>query len=301
MQIQCQREIQVCSREGEIARKFWLEHVCLLSDVLMKMLDVNALLQIAEDLCRMAKTADQASADASLKDELLQEYNASVVTKILNEIITLCQALGFTGPLQYAERSKKTVDSGCCTWAELATVSTELHSRIIDEFAGLVFMWIDEPEFYYPLDKSKSHDLFGEKVGSQFKRASIDIDEAGACYATGRYTACVFHLMRVAEAGLNAIAKRVRYDDPRPVWEGVLNYIDKQLRTNYDEMNALFKGDVEFLSGIASHMHDVNLAWRRRVAHVERSYTKEEAKRIFEATKGLMQHVAEKLSELDGS
>jgi hypothetical protein len=64
-------------------------------------------------------------------------------------------------------------------------------------------------------------------------------------------------------------------------------------------MNALFKGDVEFLSGISAHMHSVNLAWRRKVAHVERTYSQEEARQIFDATKGLMQHIASKLSEVE--
>ena len=47
-------------------------------------------------------------------------------------------------------------------------------------------------------------------------------------------------------------------------------------------MDALFKGDAEFLGGVAAHMRDVNLAWRRRVAHIERNYTEEEAQRILE-------------------
>ena len=153
---------------------------------------------------------------------------------------------------------------------------------------------MDRGEGYYQRD-----DLFGVEVGEHFKGASFDIKEAGSCYAVGRYTACVFHLMRVAEYGLKTIGKRVGYTDDRPVWEAVLKYIDVELRRDRDKMSDRFKGDLEFIGGISAHMHAVNLAWRRRVAHVERNYGQEEAKRILDETKNLMQHLAVKLSEIN--
>ena len=66
-----------------------------------------------------------------------------------------------------------------------------------------------------------------------------------------------------------------------------------------DEISESFKGDIEFIAGISAHMHAVNLAWRRRVAHIERVYTQDEAKRILDETRNLMQHLAVKLSESD--
>ena len=66
-------------------------------------------------------------------------------------------------------------------------------------------------------------------------------------------------------------------------------------------MDNIFKGDVEFLNGVAAHMRDVNSAWRQRVSHIERNYSEEEAQRIFSATKGLMEHISTKLSEVEAS
>jgi hypothetical protein len=83
------------------------------------------------------------------------------------------------------------------------------------------------------------------------------------------------------------------------MWEPMLSYINAELGRNRDKMSELFKGDVEFLSGIAAHMHTVNLAWRRKVSHVERTYTQEEAKQILDAPRNLMQHIAKKLSEVE--
>lgn len=44
-------------------------------------------------------------------------------------------------------------------------------------------------------------------------------------------------------------------------------------------------------------MHAVNQAWRQQVAHMDKKYTEEEAQRIWEATKGLMQHLATNLTK----
>jgi hypothetical protein len=154
--------------------------------------------------------------------------------------------------------------------------------------------------FQIPPNKRRffeERELFGPVVAAQFPTALLDIEEASKCFALGRNTATVFHLMRVTEVGLNAIARRIAHPDPRPMWEPVLTYLDKQLKTKYGDMGALFRGDVEFLSGVSAHMHAVNLAWRRRVMHIERNYDESEAERIIEATKGLMQHLAIKLSD----
>jgi len=71
----------------------------------------------------------------------------------------------------------------------------------------------------------------------------------------------------------------------------------RKIREDYKNSNPLFKGDVEFLAGVTAQMHSVNQAWRQRVAHMDSKYTEEEAFRIWEATKGLMNQLAGKLTE----
>jgi hypothetical protein len=254
----------------------------------MKTFQVDTLMAILDDLYQVYREPSEPEHENEIISGLYQD-NALSLT---NDVIRLCDCFDFKGPLAYAQRLKDKVERGC-SFAELHGRLPELRSRIEDEFVSVLFLWIEESEMY------SGSDLFGDAVAKQFPSTSEDIDEAGRCYAAGRYTACVFHLMRVAEAGLNAIGRRIGYADPRPMWEPVLTYIDKQLKIKYEEMSELFRGDIEFLSGIASHMHAVNLAWRRRVAHIEKVYTQDQAKRIYDATKGLMQHVAEKLSECE--
>ena len=104
--------------------------------------------------------------------------------------------------------------------------------------------------------------------------------------------------MRVAEAALVSVAKRVGLEGSQLTgWEEAITYIEGKLKEKYANMDERFKGSREFLSGIAAHMRDLNLAWRRRVAHIERNYSEEEAHRIYVATQALMQHISEEMSE----
>jgi hypothetical protein len=258
---------------------------------LMKIFNVNALLGIVEDLYGHSLFVLQT--DHDIPNASLREEDRVTACALLDEISCLCLEFGFTGPNEFVKRSKANIQGGdYYSYSMMGEMASELRSRIKDEFADVILVWIEEPEYRKP-------DLFGEAVSRNFPSASVDIEEAGSCYALGRYTACVFHLMRVTECGLRAVADRVAFPDPRGMWEPMLRYINTQMGKKYDEMPAVFRGDLEFIAGLTAHMHAVNVAWRRRVAHFERTYTKEQAKRIFDATKGLMEHLAEKLSEVD--
>lgn len=266
---------------------FWQQGDAFTLAEMMKILQAAQVLDILHDLSELSLIAERYP---QFVDRAICDENTEDILKQLQDVVDMCVTLQFQTSLLQAVRCRLAVEQKC-TYSELKQLTAELKSRIQDEFNSIVLLWVEDKNFY------AKPELFGEMVGNKFSGAAFDIEESGSCYATGRYTASVFHLMRVAEYGLDAIAKRVGYSDPRPGWEGVLKYIDAQLKTERDRMSDLFKGDLEFIGGISAHMHGVNLAWRRRVAHIERTYTKDQAKRIYDATKGLMEHLAEKLSE----
>lgn len=173
---------------------------------------------------------------------------------------------------------------------------TSILNRITDELESSLLFSIKEDKRHF-VENIRS---FGDEVAGKFPSAAFDIEEAGKCLAFERYTACVYHLMRVAATAWIAIGERVGYESPKPGWGELLNFVDAGLekaRRSYKEASPLFQGNIEFLSGVSAQMHAVNQAWRQRVAHIERTYSEEEALRIWEATKGLMQRLAFKLKE----
>src|SRR5436309_10023407 len=52
--------------------------------------------------------------------------------------------------------------------------------------------------------------LFGGEVSQAFPSAWEDIRDAGNCIAADLHTAAVFHLMRVGELGMRALARHLR-------------------------------------------------------------------------------------------
>jgi hypothetical protein len=259
-------------------------------DELMRQFYAQVVFQMVDNLSEYATWGQNES--TWLNDPLSAQDRAHVKLT-LQKVDEMCADLGFRALGRQVKRDIEIAKAKSTTYKQLGDLANNLKQRIGDEYESLLLVWIEDADFF------QKDDLFGEQVGERFKGASYDIKEAGNCYALRRYTACVYHLMRVAEAGLKAIGKHVGFPDDRPMWESVLKYIDAELRRDYGKMNELFKGDVEFISGISSQMHALNLACRRRVAHVERTYSPDEAVRIFESTRGLMQHIATKLSEVE--
>jgi hypothetical protein len=145
-------------------------------------------------------------------------------------------------------------------------------------------------------------DLFGVEVAEKFPPSTVDIVEAGRCFALRRNTACVFHCMRVLEVGIRAVSEMVGIADDRPNWEPVIARLDKLLRMDRDHLKRTSSDYLpevhdnrEFYAGVSAYFNGVKIAWRNRVMHVGVEYTDEHAELILSATRGFMKHLAIRL------
>ena len=91
--------------------------------------------------------------------------------------------------------------------------------RLRDELSFVEVYVVDEKRHDYLNPSSLP---FGMQVLEQFPSAQFEIDEAGKCYAFGRPTATVFHLMRIIEIGVRAIAACLNI--PPPIKSGEQNW-----------------------------------------------------------------------------
>ncbi len=230
-------------------------------------------------------------------DQVLSEPNHKIAARHLREICNLCQALGLQMTVKKLERVIDSVEKESLTWRAMASSSEDVYERLADELKTHVFLAISPKHVPYYEEFAETWD----NVITKFPTVAYDVEEACKCLSLDRHTACVYHVMRIGEAGLTEVARFIGYQAARPGWEDVLGYMDKQLKHNREDMEAAFKGDVEFLSGVAAHMRNVKIAWRNRVSHIESKYTEEEAERIYVSTKVFMEHIAAKMSGLDES
>lgn len=157
----------------------------------------------------------------------------------------------------------------------------------------LSFIYVSEDRARY----YNSQFLFGERVASSFPSAGFDIEEAGKCFALGRSTACAFHLFRVVEIGLKALALKLSVPLNVPSWDGILKKIDMELKKEYKDKAPEWKLDEVFFADAALHLRNYKHS-RNSTQHADKKYTIEEAQRIFNAVHSLMQHLATKLSEI---
>ena len=188
-----------------------------------------------------------------------------------------------------------TVDS--MTVKQLGQKCDELGRRIHDELSLCLLLRIpSERKTLY-----EEVDPFGAKVTGNFGSAAYDTEEASKCLALDRSTACVMHLMRTLEAGIDAIALGVgvKITAVKAVgtWEQLLNMIRDAIQANNKANAPPWTAARPFFESALTYLHAVKDAWRNPVVHAESKYTPDEAERIYSAVKHLMMHLAEHLDE----
>jgi len=190
--------------------------------------------------------------------------------------------------------SKKTVEEmvvGSKTYTDINAAIRQLSNTFTLELDGRKFYGpIRRYEQYYEQPK-----LFGDEVFAKFPSANNDIVEAGTCLALERGTACVMHLMRACEVGIKALAAALPVD-PQNNWGAYLRKIGEALdvRTKAAGMRT---PDDQFYAEVRITLDAVRVAWRNVTMHVESNYSPERAEEILVAVRGLMRHLATKLSE----
>jgi hypothetical protein len=116
-----------------------------------------------------------------------------------------------------------------------------------------------------------------------FESAVCDLDEAGTCLALERNTACVFHLMRATEGALKEIAAKYNVEISDPSWGGVLKRLE-----------GLNEANDEFLRDVKLHLRAIKNAWRNPTMHLDKIFDQAEARAIFNALRGFLEHAAKK-------
>lgn len=145
--------------------------------------------------------------------------------------------------------------------------------------------------------------LFGDAVRDAFPSALQDVAEAGSCYATGCYTACVFHCMRALESGLAALAEDVLGRRPgREQWGNIIEDVEKAVETvrkngipgvGRDEKNE----KLQFWSEAAKEFGYFKDGWRNHVTHARTFYDENSALSVLHHVRAFMAVLATRLRE----
>lgn len=135
--------------------------------------------------------------------------------------------------------------------------------------------------------------LFGLEVVQTFPDTRADISAGAACRAYELWTACVMHMMRVAEIGVSALADHLSVKRGT-TWGGTIANINEALKDA-----ARIKGDAQlrsWASETGTYLNFVKDAFRNPAMHPERTFSAEEAKMIFDNTRAFMRMLTQRLT-----
>jgi HEPN domain-containing protein len=123
---------------------------------------------------------------------------------------------------------------------------------------------------------------FSIEVSEKFRSSIGDMLEAGKCFALTRYTACAFHLMRIAEKGLKSLTHHYNLPVNARNWGEHINAIKRHLAsvTNKEEK--------EQLQRVIERIDSLRIVERNPTLHVEKDYSEDQAEFLFDGVKNLM-------------
>ena len=209
--------------------------------------------------------------------------NSKLVEEFLPRLERLCSEIGLSLSEKAIVRMRELLSSGKGLVSEFQNWIPELHRRITDEMEGKLFLYI-------PSDRAILYDqaeLFGKQVNAKFPTILFDLVEAGNCYATGRSTAVVFHLMRIMETGVQAFGTKLGVILANEKnWQNILDEINKRIKTLPPK-----DPDTVKMSQATANLYAVKLAWRNEVMHPKDTYTLEEADNLIRQVKIFMEQL----------
>lgn len=174
-----------------------------------------------------------------------------------------------------------------------------IDTRLKDELAQFHLLYLsDEERAFYA-----KPELFGPQFRTAFPNANYEITEAGNCFALGRYTACVFHLMRATESGLEAVHAGVGLPPLSKTtwsWHTVLAEIDRKIKANdsASPVDPTWKAHSSFFKTAHGFLFAIKQPLRNETMHMETSYGENEAGRVFDAVRSFLTHLATQLKEV---
>jgi hypothetical protein len=241
------------------------------------------------------------SSESSFKKQIKDIIDNNTViegTDIAVRVSDYASLFELNALLDRADRTKSYIYIGM-QYSEYYHLIKILRETIEDEFRRVYFHQYDAKKVGCLLDVHIDWPI----VMTKFPSATNDILSAVDCYAIDQNTACVFHLMRVAERGLRALANERKIPWPKhPVewatWQDILMEIEKSTKP----IGAWPRGPkkdaaLAFYSGAIGQLHAFKELYRNAVMHVRADYDEHDAARAINQVCDFMTGLSSKIGE----
>ncbi len=163
-----------------------------------------------------------------------------------------------------------------------------LEIDFVQELCEIKFLRLDSVRMQYFVEGNAKAFPFESGVHVAFPSADADIREASNCFALERWPACVFHLMRVLEAGLAVLAFKFGVSSDRANWQNIIEQIEAEVRKIGPTSGPDWKQQQKDFSDAATQFMFFKDAWRNHVMHKRDVYDEGRARSIWQHTQEFM-------------
>jgi hypothetical protein len=181
-------------------------------------------------------------------DSWLRGENVESLSKILNEAIKLSAALDLKETLGRCEHLQAPLTQALGGYLGALKIMSPVEVRTeIEGIRSSLGKEIDKKQLaFVPDGRTKYFEqaaLFGELANKMIPDAAEDIRQAGNCMAFELNTAAVFHLMRVTEFGLRALAVSLGVTKigvrelEFQTWSAIIEEINPKIETKLKSLN----------------------------------------------------------------
>lgn len=244
---------------------------------------------VSDNLSARVKFDDKLSeADQASLDEELPTFEINYLKKQIEAILDHCVSLELKisyGALYkinedlsnpYYEWTWRKAQSEFESWNK-RTFQTELETKLF---------------FYIPDHRASFYkdNQLDKNVKKKFPiTVHNDMEKAGNCYATENYTACVFHLMRVMESGVQILGDKLNVPlTTEKDWDTILKNIRTEINIKYPKSHS---ENIKWKNLLAK-LETVKDAWRNPTMHPKATYDESEARDIILSVKIFMNKLA---------
>jgi hypothetical protein len=233
--------------------------------------------------------------------EILVHQSVAVLLPALSEFQMEAQKVGARDTARHVDRALTVLRQEPCTMTVGGCLNylNEIELRFNDYMTDVQMFALAPGDAVFMQSADNLVEIDG--FSTLFPNASFEVEESCKCLALGRYTAAVFHAMRMLEIGIRALAKRLDIPDPtRPSeknWSKVLGAIEERINALWPAPTRMPKTDGTAFEALFATLDAVKNPWRNATMHVETIYAPHEALHIVRCAGYFMRLLSELTDE----
>ena len=214
--------------------------------------------------------------------KMAEEFSFSATEGAATRVLDLLDRLLIVGDKQGATETQTTQQIGYALY--------QLSTTLSDELRASYFLRVPSEMAHFLEDDASA---FGADIDTKFPNAVEDMSEAAKCLALARYTACVFHLMRVMEHCVQRLGKKlkVQANVKTDNWYKIANDINIAINAMPGRTAAQNAKKQKYALAY-SNLNGVRMAWRNDVMHPKATYTEDEARIVFSHVGAFLESLA---------